>query len=160
MGYEIKSVEYHQSALERISASLERIMSSPEFEYSESGLSVWASQQSISYHRHALEVLKLGAESGIEGPAAELPVLVSESGEVVSSRYYGKSFSGHVSYSWWLVPELAERYGRKYVPKGERSKIQKALGLHEEYRVLPIKPYFEASCAFRGAPVHLKAVVA
>lgn len=153
MAYLIKSVAYHEAAIAAAKADTKRIKSDPCWENSESGLSLWSNSTMVSYHETALAALKAGAELGIEGPAAKVKVLVDSDGAVVSGKTYSKSFNGHVSSSWYLFPKAAEKYGRKYIPVGSKSKIQKSLGLKEEYKLVPVKPYLDASCAYVGAPV-------
>lgn len=36
---------------------------------------------------------------------------------------------------WYLDKEEADKYGRRYIPTGERSRIQKKLGLTERYEM-------------------------
>jgi hypothetical protein len=153
MAYLIKSIEYHKAAIAAAEADTKRIKSDPCWENSESGLSLWSNSTMRDYHSKAIAALEAGAKLGIEGPAGDVFVLVDADGNIVADKTYGKSFNGHMSYSWYLYPAAAEKFGRKYMPKGSKSKIQKSLGLKEEWKMVPVKSYFDAHCAYVGAPV-------
>jgi len=158
MAYLIKSIEYHKAAIAAAEADTNRIKSDPCWENSESGLSLWSNSTMRDYHRTAIAALEAGAALGIAGPAGEVKVLVDANGNIVADKKYGKSFNGHVSYSWYLYPKAAEKIGRKYIPAGSKSRIQKEYGLKEVEKVVPVKPYLDASCAYVGAPVYFKFV--
>lgn len=76
------------------------------------------------------------------GGYAKFPVLVYE-GRVVAEKVYefadkfAPSWSGATIYRWKLPADLADKLGRKWIPQGSKSKIQKQLGLTEEYRWFP-----------------------
>ena len=77
------------------------------------------------------------------GGCATFPVLVYGD-EVVATKVYAfpnkhrpDYWNDPQDYKWRLPDELAEKLGRKWIPVGERSKVQKQLGLHEEMRWFP-----------------------
>lgn len=72
------------------------------------------------------------------GGYASFPVLCDEDGEVVADKIY--AFTNKYSYGMdyrWKVD--AEKYGRRWVPVGETSRVQKRLGLTESTRWFPAK---------------------
>jgi hypothetical protein len=95
-------------------------------------LSQWASGITGDLKRTQREILK-------NGGYAVFPVLVDGDGNIVSTET--RSFQNKYDYSWdrkWLVPDsIADGLGRKWIPTGKTSRIQKQLGLHEETRWFP-----------------------
>jgi hypothetical protein len=76
----------------------------------------------------------------------QFPVLCDESGRVIADHIF--EFENRFNYGtdqkWRLPDDLADRHGRKWIPVGSGSRIQKALGLHEELR------WFKATACIRG----------
>lgn len=77
------------------------------------------------------------------GGCAQFPVLVYE-GQVVADKIYefadkfNPSIYTPAFVERWKLPEdLAVKLGRKWIPTGSKSKVQKQLGLHEELRWFP-----------------------
>lgn len=81
------------------------------------------------------------------GGYARFPVLVCvETGEVVATKVYAfedtfrpDHWNAPMVYRWKLPDELAEKAGRKWLPTGAKSKVQKNLGYREESRWFPAK---------------------
>ena len=160
MSHVIRDVASHEAALKRAADDNSRIMGNPDWEMSESGLSIWANNANVSFNRQAIDWLKLGEEHGIDGPAADMNCLVFD-GKIVEAHVFWKSFNGHRNASWVIHDdEVAEKFGRKFIPAGENSRIQKNLGLSEERRVVPISNNVKANCAFVGAPMVFSPLVA
>jgi hypothetical protein len=89
-------------------------------------MSQWAHGINASLYRVRAEI----AEN--DGKALR-PVLVSEDGKLVRAKMVNAKF-GSV---WLLDDAAAEHYGRKFIPVGERSRVQARLGLSEEQRMVP-----------------------
>jgi hypothetical protein len=93
----------------------------------------------LSQWAHSIGAQKddLAAKILEQGGYARFPVLVDQDGEVVADREY--RFANRAA-PWktdivWRVDEV--RFGRRWVPAGDRSRVQKALGLREESRWFP-----------------------
>ena len=151
MAYVISTIENHEAALARAKANEDRIYSNPDWEMSESGLSLWADGATRSFNKDAIDAINLGKAYGLPGPAAVLTLLVHND-MVVYAKRVSKKFHGRTKYSWLIVDSaLAEKFGRKFVPAGSNSRIQKQLGLSERKVVMPVKNNVIGHCAFVGA---------
>ena len=102
-------------------------------------LSQWASQIGAQKDEANARLLEEA------GGYAQFSVLVYN-GEVVADKIYEFAnkfrpdyWNNPIDYKWRLPNELAEKLGRKWIPEGSKSKVQKALGLHEEQRWFPAK---------------------
>ena len=62
--------------------------------------------------------------------------------------------------AWIVSDELEAKFGRKFIPVGSRSRIQKNLGLKEGKAIVPAKRYLEGKCAGIGLPCYYYAVPA
>lgn len=77
------------------------------------------------------------------GGYARFPVLCDADGNVIADREFRfenphpVGFGVLVSYSWKLTGKYVDQCGRRWIPSGPRSRIQKKLGLHEETRWFP-----------------------
>jgi hypothetical protein len=147
MSYQIRTIEFHQNRIERDTAkNVERL----DYDVSEVGLSSWASSQMIDFDRLAIRLLKNGAELGIDGPAARRELLVEvETGRVVSRRRIDNQWGS----SWLLGDEDADRYGRRFIPYGSNSRIQRSHGLKQTEAVEPCSRFVRSRCAGIGLPV-------
>jgi hypothetical protein len=52
-------------------------------------------------------------------------------------RVAAKMISTPFGYSWLLHEDEALRFGRKFIPEGHNSRVQKKLGLHESMEIAP-----------------------
>jgi hypothetical protein len=95
-------------------------------------LSQWASGITGDLKRTQRELLK-------QGGYAVFPVLVDGEGNVVATKVY--HFTNQYSFAsesrWRLPDSLADGLGRRWIPTGKTSRVQKRLGLHEETRWFP-----------------------
>jgi hypothetical protein len=77
------------------------------------------------------------------GGHAPFPVLCDASGEVLATVVFTfenphpRGWGIQCRDMWRLGDALAEKHGRKWVPCGSGSRVQKQLGLHEETRWFP-----------------------
>jgi hypothetical protein len=150
MAYVIKTPEHHTAERARHGAdNLRRL----DFDVEDVGLSAWASSSMMDFHSLALDALALGEAHGFDGPAVLARVLVDAEGNIVSDTVDTSYFNGVAKQGWRLTPAQRTALGRYNVPVGEKSRVQRTLGLREEERVLPASRYVEAECAFRGAPL-------
>lgn len=97
-------------------------------------LSQWANRMTADLNRKKIELLKNGGYH-------QFPVLVdTKTGEVVADHMYtfqdkfAPEWTGSVVKRWKVHAEV---YGKTWIPVGSKSRIQKKLGLHEEYRWFP-----------------------
>ena len=89
-------------------------------------------------HHEALKALALGAVHGINGPAVEADFLMDGNGTVVAYEKVWKAFVRQPPKVMWELPRAqAERLGRWNIPAGEKSRIQKQLGLREARAIVP-----------------------
>ena len=89
-------------------------------------------------HHEALKALALGAVHGISGPAVESDFLVDGDGNVVAYEKVWKAFERQPAKEMWKLPRAqAERLGRWNIPAGEKSRVQKQLGLREAHAIVP-----------------------
>lgn len=96
-------------------------------------VSQWASGVNAERDYKQIEILKNGGH-------AEFRVLVDGEGNVVADhvfRFANKQAPWLTDSRWRLADDLVEKLGRKWVPTGDKSRIQKQLGLHEEKRWFP-----------------------
>jgi hypothetical protein len=95
-------------------------------------ISQWASGLSADRDRLQVQILKNGGH-------AEFWVLVDADGNVIADRvhWFQNQYSFAWQGSWKLPPEAEAKYGRRWIPFGDNSRIQKALKLHEEKRWFP-----------------------
>lgn len=90
-------------------------------------LSQWAADSSAARHRTAAEVLDNGGRYCLMG------LYDGERRVAAVCRSFETRF-GHKT-SWILTDEEEARYGRKFIPFGGRSRIQKQLGLTERWEM-------------------------
>ena len=105
-------------------------------------LSQWAHQMTVRLNERKIELLK-------NAGYAQFRVLCDEQGEVIATKIYifENRHAGYGVVERWKLPlDIAEKCGRKWVPTGCKSRIQKQIGVHEEYRWFPA----EAKIASRG----------
>lgn len=97
-------------------------------------LSQWAHQMTAQRNLKEVELLRNGGH-------ARFAVLCDAEGNVVADRIYEftNQFSHGVDRKWRLPDDLADKLGRKWVPVGSNSRIQKQLGLHQEDRWFPAR---------------------
>lgn len=98
-------------------------------------LSQWASNLGAQKDERQIRILE-------NGGCAEFTVLCSGDSEVVTTRF--RFFPVHLAQPWlgvkkvWdLGTELGEKIGRRWIPTGKNSRIQKQFGFHEEQRWFP-----------------------
>jgi hypothetical protein len=121
MGYIIKTLEWHKAEIER---NKEDNMRRLDYDVSDCALSSWASSQMISFHHKAIEALTLGLENGSTEPMWYVTKLFLN-GEPVKAKVVESRFGQ----CWCLETPVG---GRKFVPMGENSRVQKSLGLKED----------------------------
>lgn len=145
MGYEIKTIEYHAAALGQ------PVKNRDHLDVSDCALSSWADGQMRVYHQLALDLLENGKAIGIDGPAAEKTVLCDKrTGRELDAWTIRTQYGT----CWMLADEEEARYGRKFIPTGPRSRVQRQLELGEFRKMTPCKRWLGTSCAGRGCPVN------
>lgn len=150
MAYTIMTIEKHEREM---AESKERNIRRLDYNVEEVALSSWADANMRSFHEEAIKALRLGAEHGIDGPAGYFPRLL-EGERVVDARI----IQGQYGRSWLLSAAEAARFGRKFVPMGENSRVQKKLGISEAMVVAPASRTMDSHCASIGCPVTFRLV--
>lgn len=92
-------------------------------------LSQWAHGISAQQKQAKAKLIEAGGLSDFTG--------LYEGDRRVAAKTISKSFSGHTSYSWLLNDAEAARFGRRFIPCGKNSKIQRDLGLAERKEMAP-----------------------
>lgn len=138
MSYKIETAEFHKEAL----AFAEECAAKRTEDV---GLSVWADNAIIGFHEFAIRALELGAQNGMNGPAMMAKRLMEGDRVVVAElieTQYGPA--------WMLAADEAEKFGRKFVPTGTKSRIQKQLGLTEAQVVWPAQRQVLSNANYAG----------
>jgi hypothetical protein len=138
--YTIQTIEFHKAA---IVAQEEKAAKRTE----DVGLSAWADDSVISFHRAAIAALELGTEHGINGPAMMAMRLMEGDRMVKATQKMGKF--GPV---WLLAADEAAKFGRKFIPVGVvgSSIVQKKLGLSQTRMVAPAQRQMEYTATTAG----------
>lgn len=101
-------------------------------------LSQWANNITADLNRKKIALLHNGGYS-------RFPILCDGEGNVITDRIYefqdkfAPEWTGRMVKRWKLPDDLAEKAGRRWIPVADvkASRVQKALGLHEESRWFP-----------------------
>jgi len=95
-------------------------------------LSQWASGINGELARTKRDIL-------LNGGYAQFRVLCDGEGNVVATKvhHFTNQFSFAPESRWRLPDSLADGLGRRWIPTGDKSRVQKRLGLHEETRWFP-----------------------
>jgi hypothetical protein len=104
-------------------------------------LSQWALDIGARRDREQAKVLE-------NGGCAQFRVLVNAEGVVIADRRheFQNQFSFRAEYKWRVADEhLACTNGRKWIPTGDKSRVQKQFGLREEMRWMPAKAVITGS---------------
>jgi hypothetical protein len=148
----IETVEFHKQQIESCNAELSR-RREQMLDGSDCALSDWADSAARGGHSSAINYLLIGAAEGFDGP-----------GCVENQLFYGDErvdaveIDGQFGRVWMLGDEAADWQGRKFIPTGENSRIQKKAGLREIWVTLPASRYMKAACCGVGMPVNYYAV--
>lgn len=130
-------------------------------------LSVWAQSQTASMHGLCEHILdESGVDSVEEAEERGVPLvyecwlLVNSDGQEVGKRCRPTPVPGapwRMKQDWFIYPEF-QQDGRKFVPSGPNSRIQKQMGFREIRALAPIKPYLQSACAGLGLPINYAVV--
>jgi len=96
-------------------------------------LSQWALGLSAQRDEREIEILK-------NGGYVRVRVLVNAQGEIVATHtreFPAVNAPWRTNRVWDLGVAAKERGERRWIPVGDRSRVQKQLGLHEEFRWVP-----------------------
>jgi hypothetical protein len=100
-------------------------------------LSQWASQESARKCRIQADIIEKGGVECFTG--------LYEGDRRVKARFGSSTHYGQISF-WWLLHEdeadLIQRRGKKFLPTGEKSRVQKQLGLSERFEYAPAEAAF------------------
>ena len=91
-------------------------------------LTQWAAGLGAELERAKIKILE-------HGGYAEFAVLCDAGGTVIAEKVFSfPDGHGGTNNKWRLPDDMVEAAGRRWVPFGATSRVQKALGLHEESR--------------------------
>jgi len=93
-------------------------------------LSQWASDINANLYEEKARIIEQRGMSTFVG-------LYQGNRRVKARLVEGAEFYGRRSWSWLLADEEEQRFGRKFIPSGKRSRIQKQLGLREASEMAP-----------------------
>lgn len=151
MAYEIRSIEYHEAARRDASQRNHRRVEE-QLDLEDCALSSWADGQMQRYHSLAIALLENGKVLGTNGPAAEKLILWdTKANEEVDAQTIRTQYGT----CWLLDDDPAGKFGRRFIPIGKRSRVQKQLGLEERHSLRPCSRWLRATCAGVGMPVSL-----
>ena len=130
----IKTIDYHTAELARLEENrLRRI----EAQMEDAALSINADANLSDFHREAIRMLKRGIElTGQEVPFDCVHFIVDAfTGDPVDAKMI------HTRNGWcWIVSdELESKFGRKFLPMGEKSRVHKSLGVRQEMREVEVE---------------------
>jgi hypothetical protein len=132
--------------IERLEASSKRSYEAAEESFqrcdTDGFLSQWALQSSSSVDNANIRILKNGGYVAVR-------VLCDAEGNIVSDRI--RTFP-HPMFEWRSVSkwDLGRNAERRWVPMGDKSRVQKQLGLHEESRYVRGYAKITAPAGARG----------
>jgi hypothetical protein len=133
-----KPTAAHLAEIARLEAEAQRAREAKERSFqrcdTDGFLSQWAHGMTAQKADMQKQILK-------NGGYARFLVLCDEDGNVVADREYRfkNPYTYGVDCKWRLPDDLAEEKGRKWIPVGANSRVQKQLGLHEESRWFPAR---------------------
>ena len=142
MIFPIKSEDYHHNEIKRLKKSNEHRSS---LDVSNAGLSSWATMALVARHERAISALCAGKNGK---PAALISGLWLGDRLVSNERTwdrYGKQ-------QWILSTEQRAEFNRYAIPCGNRSRVQRSLGMVEETRSVPVRPHFKVVSNGVGCP--------
>ena len=143
MSYKIQTIDYHERAL-RVSCEAESRRMQEGTWIDDTALSSWGAQNMVSFHKLAIEMLELG-----KGSPAHYFTVLYEGDRKVDAKIINTDYGT----CWILSEPEAQTFGRKFIPCGRRSTIQKRLKLSEKQELLPAKYYVGSHCSFVGGVV-------
>ena len=143
----IRDVEFHEDALERHRADAVRRL---DLDVMDCALSSWSGDSMRGFHRTAIALLERGAEAGFDGPADFKTFLWDVEGDRAVDA---KIINGAHGACFLLTDSEAERFGRRFMPLTERSRVHKKHGLELRRIVRPCKRFMASHCSGVGMPV-------
>lgn len=142
----IETVEFHTAAL---AAAKAVSAARTEDDASENGMSTWADSIEERFHSAALRALENGPKIGARA-ALTIHALVDAQGAIAASSWEMLDFGGGSRCYWILTAGAAKQFRRSHIPSGERSRVQKSLGLRESEKALIPVDALRFDCAFVG----------
>jgi hypothetical protein len=136
MSYDIfHGKENDAAALRQMAAECER-RSEESFQRSDTDgfLSQWASDISAQQYRRQAQIAEHGGKAMFTGLYEGNRRVAAK---IISQPAYNRPWA--TTYVWLLKDEEAGKFGRRFVPLGEKSRVQKALGLREASEMAPAK---------------------
>ena len=141
----VRTIKEHEANLAQLR---ENYLRRVEAQMEDAALSVWADESRVTGENYAIQLLKNGIEQcGKEIPMEWFRFLLDADGNYVDAKEI-VTRDGRVV---WILGEKAEaKYGRKFIPVGQRSRVQKQLGLHEDWGWAEANRYIKSRCAWMG----------
>lgn len=141
----VRTIKEHEANLAQLR---ENYLRRVEAQMEDAALSVWADESRVTGENYAIQLLNNGIEQcGKEIPMEWFRFLLDADGNYVDAKEI-VTRDGRVV---WILGDKAEaKYGRKFIPVGQRSRIQKQLGLHEDWGWAEANRYIKSRCAWMG----------
>ena len=113
-----------------------------ETDYDDCFVSDWGNSTMVRHAQFCIEAWDLGEQHGYDVPAGSFCSLF-QNGNAIPSRIIDTQYGS----SWIILDETwVTKLGRKFIPLGSNSRIQKKLGLYEDNQIKPCKNYVLAHC--------------
>lgn len=131
MGYDIYRGKQNDPAALREMAAASRQRSRESFERCDTDgfLSQWASDITAQQLERQAFIAEAGGKALFTG--------LYQGDRRVAAKQHTMMYMGNTRTSWMLRNDEAEKFGRRFVPVGSKSRIQKQLGLVERAELAP-----------------------
>lgn len=136
--------------IQRLEADFRRKLASAEESFqrydTDGFLSQWALSEGANRDRKQIQILKNGGHVRVR-------VLCDKDGNIVSTQtreFAVAAAPWRTNRVWDLGKEVQNRGERRWIPAGSRSRVQKQMGLHEEFRWVPGYAKITAPAGARG----------
>jgi hypothetical protein len=152
MALKITTIDDHQKAIDRCTAIWQdrvRRIDEGTTDWEDGFLSDWANDMTSRANHTAIQKLRYGEEVGSDKPHDWHTFLYE--GETC---LWAKVISTQFGRAWLILDEdFVARTGRRFIPIGGGSRIQKTLGLHEESHLVEVKPFLVSCGGQVGSPL-------
>ena len=141
----VRTIKEHEANLAELRANFKRRL---EAQMEDAALSQWSDECRGDGERYAIQLLKNGLEQcGKEIPMEWFRFLLDADGNHIDAK---EIITKDGRLVWILGDDAEAKYGRKFIPVGKNSRIQKQLGLHEDWAWAEANRYIKGHCGWIG----------